>query len=346
MRSRDRHSNLGLLPRMEARARKGGYTYRYHPAGGKPIPLGHDRHAALQKVLDLTGANPDSGTLNELWRLYRESPAWTRLTKATQEGYIQSSKPLLAVFGEAQPWQITPADIARYLRVERASAAVRANREVALLSNLLNLAVERGDIPANPCKQVRRNPEKPRHNAPASEVLEAFVSWVVEQSPQRRIIGAMAEFASLAGSRGIEFRELEWSQVGADQVRMLRAKQRGDRRGEVWDVVRITPAMEDLLTRLRNVRSLRDVDCVYVFPTQDNNAYSASGFKTMWNRVMTAAIADKVLTAAQRFTFHDLRSYYATQHKRRTGRLPDLHADPSTTARIYEQNKEVERSAL
>lgn len=346
MRSRDRLSNLGLLPRMEARARKDGYTFRYHPVGGKPIPLGHDRHAALQKVLDMTGANPDGGTVNELWRLYQESPAWKRLTKSTQEGYTQSSKPLLEVFGGAQAWQITPADIARYLRVERADAPVRANREVALLSNLLNLAVERGDLTANPCKQVRRNHETPRRKAPPTEVLKAFVEWVAEQSPQRRIIGAMAEFASLAGSRGIEFRELEWSQVGAEQIRMQRAKQRGERRGEVWDVVKITPTMEALLTRLRDVRSVRDVDCVYVFPTQDNNAYSFSGFKTMWGRVMKAAIADKVLTAEQHFTFHDLRGYYTTQHKQRTGRLPDLHADPATTARIYEQSTEVSRSAL
>lgn len=57
---------------------------------------------------------------------------------------------------------IRPADIARYLRVERAEAPVRANREIALLSNLMTVAVERGDIDVNPCKQVKRNLERPR----------------------------------------------------------------------------------------------------------------------------------------------------------------------------------------
>ncbi|MFL9928036.1 phage integrase Arm DNA-binding domain-containing protein [Paraburkholderia sp. RL18-103-BIB-C] len=45
----------GLLPRMEARQTKAGFTYRYHPVGGKPINLGSDRVKAIRKV----GARPD-----------------------------------------------------------------------------------------------------------------------------------------------------------------------------------------------------------------------------------------------------------------------------------------------
>ncbi len=46
--------------------------------------------------------------------------------------------------GDVPAAVIRPADIARYLRVERADAPTRANREVALLSNLMNVAIERG----------------------------------------------------------------------------------------------------------------------------------------------------------------------------------------------------------
>ena len=69
-RTRDRASNIGLLPRMEARARKTGVTYRYHPIGKKPINLGTDLKAALQSVLDMNQGNSDKNTVNELWRLY------------------------------------------------------------------------------------------------------------------------------------------------------------------------------------------------------------------------------------------------------------------------------------
>jgi hypothetical protein len=36
---------------------------------------------------------------------------------------------------------------------------------------------------------------------------------------------------------------------------------------------------------------------------------------------------------AERFTFHDLRAHYTTHFKLKFGTLPDMHADPATTAR-------------
>jgi integrase len=56
------------------------------------------------------------------------------------------------------------------------------------------------------------------------------------------------------------------------------------------------------------------------------------------------AIAAGIVT--RRFTFHDLRAYYATQHKRTHGTLPDLHKDSGTTAAIYDRNTEVGQDAL
>lgn len=349
MRTRDRHTNLGLLPRMEARPlKRGGFTFRYHPYKAKPIDLGRDRLAAIQKVLDMTSTNTDAGTIEELWRLYQDSPYWKKLSPSSHIDYAQASKHVLRVFGEARSTDIAPTDIARYLRVERADAPVRANREKALLSNLLNLAVERGDIATNPCKQVRRNEEAPRSEAPTTEAIEAFSAWVARQTPQRKVIGLMAEYASLAGSRSIEFLDLTWPQVDevASVVRVKRAKQRGGKRGEVIDVIEITPKLKAVFVRLKGIRDERGLECLYVFPNRDGNCYTASGFKSMWNKTRGAAIDEGVISLAQSFTFHDLRAYYATSYKQETGSLPDMHANPATTARIYDRNKEVKRRAL
>ncbi|ACA90720.1 phage integrase family protein [Burkholderia orbicola MC0-3] len=72
--------------------------------------------------------------------------------------------------------------------------------------------------------------------------------------------------------------------------------------------------------------------------------YTHDGFKRFWGRLMNEAIEAKVI--ASRFTFHDLRAYYATQFKRESGTLPDLHTNPATTARVYDRNKIVKREAL
>ena len=86
MKPRNRQSAAGLLPRMEARLWKDGRTisYRYHPVGAKPMALGIDRQAAIQKVLDLSGKADDSGTVKELWRLYQLSPEWKALADGTR----------------------------------------------------------------------------------------------------------------------------------------------------------------------------------------------------------------------------------------------------------------------
>jgi integrase len=60
----------------------------------------------------------------------------------------------------------------------------------------------------------------------------------------------------------------------------------------------------------------------------------------------TPRVAQGVLTDQTRFTFHDLRAFYATQHKAERGTLPDLHKNPGTTARVYDRNKVVRRYAL
>ncbi len=335
-RPRDRESGKGLLPRMEARPLKSGFSYRYHPIGAKPIALGRDREAAIRKVLDLNGDNSDRGTVGELWRLYLESPDWTNLSDASHDDYRQSSKQLLPVFGSMRAASIRPAHLNKYLRVHRKGAPVRANREVALLSNLLNLAVNRGDLDANPCKQVRRNKETPRPEAPAVDALAAFLAWARPIAPT---LAGMAEFAALAGSRRMEFLRLQWTQVSSEAVRLIRGKQRNGR--EVVDVVAMSPALWDLLERLRPAGARVGP----VFPTHRKpQPYTESGFKSMWNKLIVRALAEGVID--RRFTFHDLRAYYATQHKIQRGALPDLHANPATTARVYDRSKESKRGAL
>jgi len=94
------------------------------------------------------------------------------------------------------------------------------------------------------------------------------------------------------------------------------------------------------------VRDARKVPSLYVFPTRGNNAYTARGFMTLWQRCVVQAIKEGVIPAGKRFSFHDLRAYYATVHKQVTGELPDLHKNPAVTARVYDRNKVVKRSAL
>lgn len=342
MRTRDRASAKGLLPRMEARPLKNGEcSYRYHPVDGKPVPLGRDRADAIRKVLDMLGRSDDSGTFRALWRMYNETPEWKRLADSTKEQYRDNWKELDARIGMQHVSALRPRDVARYLRVTRASAPVVANREVAVLSNLCNLAVELGLIDRNPCKEVRRNREEARVRLVAEEELQAFVAWALKQGPSAVVLVSMAQFAALAGNRRAEFLKLHWPQVDDEVVRLTRAKQRGSR--QMREVVELSAALKEVFDRMRAIPGYSAMGAVFRAP-RTSNAYSESGFKAMWGRLMKKAISKEVI--AERFTFHDLRGHYTTYYKRKFKELPELHADPKTTASIYERSREVRREAL
>ena len=335
----------GLLPRMEAIRYKTKTSYRYHPVNGKPINLGSDKQAAVRKVMDLTGRSKDEGTIKRLWEQYIDSKSWTDLAEATRTDYTQSSKYLVEVFGDMYASDIKSSMIYRYLTVERSTAPVRANREVAVLSNLIDLAIRRGEAEVNPCKQVRRNTEQPRTKAIDPKEFNKFIDWLNSRPkhPQKKVLAMMGEFCAYAGSRKVEFLDLTWPQIDekAGVIRIKRAKQRGKKRGEVIEVIGISPALKDLITRLKTIRK----DCLYVFPTQIGTHYTASGFKGMWGKAVAEAVKLKVIAGG--FTFHDLRAFYVTQFKQsHQGRLPDLHSNPQTTARIYDRAKEVKRRAI
>ena len=154
----------------------------------------------------------------------------------------------MRVFGDTDPEIITPAVCARYLLVQRRTAPVRANGEMALMSNLMNVAIERGDIVANPCKQTKRNKERPRKDAPEPATLVSLLKWARERKGQAQIFASMAEFATLTGNRRIEILELHWPQIDGTEVRLMRSKQRDN---QVVEVISINPALAALLSRLR-----------------------------------------------------------------------------------------------
>ncbi len=353
-RPKDRASAEGLLPNMEARPWADGVTvtYRYHPKGGRPVNLGTDRRAALQAVLDMTGQAKDEGTLRWVWNKYTSgSKRWAKLTEGSRRDYEGAWKQIELVFGGVQASAITSPMVARYVHVERAGSPRRADIEKALMSNLFKHAILLGAATINPTIGVEPHGSEASDVMPEEAALRAFLAWLDTQTPQRRILACAAEYAALAGNRQVEFLHLSWPQVDRDaegvpvlggKVRVKRAKQRGKKRGEIIEAIDITPRLHALLLKIKSL----DRDGLYLFPNEDGNAYTSKGFRTIWQRCVVAAIQARVMTAEQRFNFHALRRYYATNYVAANNDLPNLHANRDVTARVYDATKVVNRRAL
>lgn len=332
---RSTNLKLGLLPRMDARKRKGGgYTYRYLDYNRKYINLGHDREEAIKQVLQFERRAPDTGTIGELVREFMASAQFKNdLGERTQSDYLEASKHILKIFSAMQVSDVQPQHIARYLRIERASAPVRANREIAFLGSAFQFGIECGLSSANPCRQVRRNKEKPRSRCPSWADIDGLYNVAKAKGDSSHVLGLMAKFAALTGRRRAEFREMRQDDLTADGIRVGFAKAKkgeADRRGLIeWT--------DDLRDLFKELASIERQPSLFVWTTRQGQPYTEQGFKAMWNRIMEDWLK---LPGTERFTFHDLRAYYVTVMVGR-GENPETHANPATSRRVYDRRRVV-----
>lgn len=134
-------------------------TY-YYDTGAKPrkwINLGRDRHEAVRRWAELDGAETpaSSRTFRALWEKYLREVVPTK-AKATQDGNKREAESLLVVFEEMDVADIKPVHVRQFLNARGVKAKVRATREKALLSHVLNKGREWGWLEtANPCAGVK-----------------------------------------------------------------------------------------------------------------------------------------------------------------------------------------------
>lgn len=159
--------NRDLPPGMvrRKRPRKNGKVwigYYYRDSTGKEIPLGSDLSKARLKWAELEAKEKpaDLTTMKGIFDRY-ERDVIPKKGERTQKDNLAELKQLRPTFDGAPIDSITPANIAGYR--DARTAKVRANREIALLSHVFNMAREWGLTEReNPCQGIRKNKETPR----------------------------------------------------------------------------------------------------------------------------------------------------------------------------------------
>ena len=177
--------NRDLPPGMvrRNRPRKNGKVwtgYYYRDASGKEIPLGTDLNKARLKWAELEAKEKpaDLTTMKGIFDRYVRDVI-PKKGERTQKDNMAELKQLRPTFDEAPIDSITPFNIAGYR--DARSAKVRANREIALLSHVFNMAREWGLTEReNPCQGIRKNKEAPRDYYANAAVWDAVYA-VAEQ---------------------------------------------------------------------------------------------------------------------------------------------------------------------
>ncbi|CAK15045.1 tyrosine-type recombinase/integrase [Pseudomonas entomophila] len=178
--------NRHLPPRLYERKRKrksGKVWVSYYclDRSGKEITLGADLNIARLKWAELEAKDKprDLLLMKAIFDRYQRDVI-PKKAERTQKDNLAELRQLRPFFDEAPIDAITPALVAQYR--DARSAPVRANREIALLSHVYNLAREWGfTTKENPCQGVRKNKETPRDFYANDAVWRAVYGKAVEE---------------------------------------------------------------------------------------------------------------------------------------------------------------------
>jgi integrase len=167
---------------LRERVQRSGKVYYYLDTGERPrreIPLGDSYPLAIRKWAELVAPATDELPLGITFSWLSDQYLKRVVPKKalrTQRDNVAEMKSLVGFFtsgSDAPIDQIRPHHIAKFLEWRGQTAPVRANREKALLSHMLNWAREMGYLEgANPCAGVRAHSESGRDFYVTDELLE------------------------------------------------------------------------------------------------------------------------------------------------------------------------------
>lgn len=306
--------------------------YRYIDKAGKSYVLGKEWDAeAKAKWIALSDSNAPRGTVASMLDQYmRHAESLVRAKKRaprTLEDNQKEAEMLKLVFGRMQAGAVTSKHVQQYL-VKRKNkngepAPVRANREIALLSSAYSWAMGQDDWPnfTNPCYGTRRNTESGRTAYVDSANLVRFSktapAWLRGYVMLKRLTGLRQGDMLALSQVNITGRGLEVTTGKTDKRLRFR-----------W-----TWALRVVVRWVQTHQPQGEgTTALCLFPNRYGQRMTASGFKTAWNRAMTAYVK----AGGVWITESDIRAKTATDSKNLAEAQERLgHESASTTNRHY-----------
>jgi len=212
------------------------FVFRYRNSGGqeKLLKIGEypewatsaarDRAKELRRLVD-KGQDPlgekqaerAAPTVADLCQKYEDEHLPEKRESSAAEDRRQIRLYVLPKWRNKKVAEITRQDVKR-LHKSLADMPYRANRLLALLSKMFNMAVtEWGMRPDNPCKGVPRFPEVHRERFLSQQEI-ARLSEVLAEWPNQTVAAAV-RFLLLSGARKSEVINMTWDQIDFERRR-------------------------------------------------------------------------------------------------------------------------------
>jgi integrase len=321
--------------------------------------IGAARHKAreLRRVIE-DGGDP-LGEIEEA----RAAPAMADLAARFVEEHLPRLRPATAVnyrvlidrhvtphFGlHTKVTDVRFEDIdALHRKITKAGNPYAANRTVAMLLKMFNLAVRWGMVERNPCKGVEKNPEQKRKRYLSGDELTALTAALAKHPDQD--IANVFRLLLLTGARRGEVLAMRWGDID------LNVTLDDGKNGGTWTkpasttkqkadhVVPLAAAARQLLSEIRQRQTAtKKILGEYVFPSAGSTGHIIEVQKS-WRRLSKSA-------GISGLRIHDLRHSFASQLASAGVSLPLIgallgHSQPATTHRYAHLFQDPQRAAV
>lgn len=248
-------------------------------------------YAALAKII-----SPKATTIADMLLAFRLSFEFRELAARTQLDYckyIESA--LVPTFGHMAPHELTTAECAQWLRLEKLrGAGSQANKKMACLSSAFQFALGTGLAEVNPCRGIRRNKTKARDRyVRHDEYLLYF-----DASPDH--LQDLLAGIYLMELRPGEARDLRKASITPKGVHIEQTKT-----GKL-KVVEWSPSLQFFLTRATS----RTPESPFVF----TNSLGEKWTETAMHSAL-ATVRETLPEGSPRWTFHDIRAKGESDHR-------------------------------
>jgi integrase len=293
-------------------------------------------HAALAVLLG--NATLATDTMPYLCRDFGDNKL-SKFSIETQKQYRQFLKVIADDFEDFAVKQVTTKDCADFLRLNFKDKQNTAQKYAGVMRKMFRYSIsELGLRQDNPIDQLdlgdyetTRRETLPTHDQVKAIRLAGFTGADGKKTQSGPMFACLIDMSYLCWQRSMDIRELKESQIDNGQIRFAPSKTLKTS-GQIVDII-ITPEIQEVIDRAREIKRKYNVISPYLFPTRKGTPYTRSGLFSAWDRARERAkIADEII-------FKDLRALAATDAARRGESIGDIQKrlvhTSSKTSKIY-----------
>ena len=300
----------------------GVWAFKLSAPANQPDAVAEIRKQAIGRAEELNGNAVQANTVASLvkkyfaWQAAMKPNDARRKAKTTLEENQREAKNIIKYFGKMSPAAIKAKHVYAYLS-ERADdgAPAKANKEIALLSAILEYGRTRGDLEINPCRGIKYNPTKPSQKYVEAADLDYALTEARARGGSYLILALCVYTAYLTVSRPGEMRTLTRRNIKPDGLEISIGKGRASQASK-RKLIKWSPILRETITE---ALSLQRTTGLLVFGNTSGQLYTRSGWTTIWTRLMgyCEVKAKEEGVEFARFTLADMRPAAVTDRKER-----------------------------